>query len=192
MLRPAVNGQCEAPEGAGSYELTAECSGISYPTGPCPENPHDIQVVFPSSNDMEYILTFDVVLRQLLLYGPDVGVGFCRSVKNNGCSEETFHAGHCPGDSDVQGCVDDNAPSPSPPQQNAPAPANPCTAAGYDKLMFQDSMATFLAVKKVKNPGCFDWSNDGCSCSPDDFGEFNFLNSCQRHDFGYRKGKKQG
>ena len=49
-----------------------------------------------------------------------------------------------------------------------------------------------MAAKTAGNPNCFDWNDDGCSCSPDDLGEFDFLASCKRHDFGYRNGKKLG
>ncbi|CCX34254.1 Similar to hypothetical protein AATC3_15739 [Amycolatopsis sp. ATCC 39116]; acc. no. ZP_10051306 [Pyronema omphalodes CBS 100304] len=37
-----------------------------------------------------------------------------------------------------------------------------------------------------------DWSDDGCSNSPDNPLDFDFMPSCQRHDFGYRNYKKQG
>ena len=37
-----------------------------------------------------------------------------------------------------------------------------------------------------------DRSDDGCSCSPDELGDFDFLPSCKRHDFGYRNSKDQG
>lgn len=122
---------------------------------------------------------------------PKVGSGYCRSVKNNGCSGGKFHAGFCPGDSDIKCCVKVASPSsPPPPPPPAPAP-NPCTAAALDKLLFQDSMSTFTAARNALNPSCFDWSSDGCSCSPDDLGEYDFLPSCKRHDFGYRNLKNQ-
>lgn len=116
---------------------------------------------------------------------PKVGSGYCRSVKNNGCSGGKFHAGSCPGDSDIKCCVKE--PSPSSP---APAP-NPCTAAALDKLLFQDSISSFITAWNAKSPSCFDWNSDGCSCSPDDIGDFDFLPSCKRHDFGYRNMKHQ-
>ncbi|KAF2266277.1 hypothetical protein CC78DRAFT_597171 [Lojkania enalia] len=37
-----------------------------------------------------------------------------------------------------------------------------------------------------------DWTSDGCSSSPDHPFRFNFLPSCQRHDFAYRNYYKQG
>lgn len=52
-------------------------------------------------------------------------------------------------------------------------------------------MSTFTAARNALNPSCFDWSSDGCSCSPDDLGEYDFLPSCKRHDFGYRNLKNQ-
>ena len=119
---------------------------------------------------------------------PSVGSGFCRSVKNNGCSGGSFHAGHCPGNTDIKCCVEAAPASAS----ASSRPVNPCTAAVYDKLMFSDSMSTFMAAKAKKSPSCFDWSDDGCSCSPDDLGEYDFLNPCKRHDFGYRNAKAMG
>jgi Prokaryotic phospholipase A2 len=58
--------------------------------------------------------------------------------------------------------------------------------------MFQDSISTFIAAKSAESPSCFNWKDDGCSCSPDDLGEYDFLPSCKRHDFGYRNSKDQG
>jgi hypothetical protein len=82
---------------------------------------------------------------------------------------------------------------PSPPlHERAAEAADPCNFAAYSTLMFNDSMSAFQAAKSVKTPSCFDWSDDGCSCSPDDVGDFDFLQACQRHDFGYRNGKKLG
>jgi Prokaryotic phospholipase A2 len=125
---------------------------------------------------------------------PSVGSGFCRSVKNNGCSGGSFHSGYCPGNSDIKCCVKAAAPPPPPPpppSPPAPAPApNLCTAAAFNKLMFSDSIETFMAAKTDKSPSCFNWVDDGCSCSPDDLGEFDFLSPCKRHDFGYRNAKE--
>ncbi|KAK2758890.1 hypothetical protein FQN53_008168 [Emmonsiellopsis sp. PD_33] len=59
-----------------------------------------------------------------------------------------------------------------------------------DRLLFKASMKEFQAARKAKNPSSLDWSSDGCSKSPDHPG-FNFLPSCQRHDFGYRNYKDQ-
>jgi Prokaryotic phospholipase A2 len=169
----AVNSQCKAPEGSGSCQKTANCQGISYPAGFCPKDPTDVQCCVK--------ITCKV---------PNVGTGFCRSVKNNGCSGGNFHAGHCPGSSDIKCCVK-AAPQPSTGPKPTP-PANPCTAAAYDKLMFQENIYTFMAAKTAKRPSCFDWTDDGCSWSPDRLGNYDFLNSCKRHDFGYRSAKKMG
>lgn len=123
---------------------------------------------------------------------PKIGSGFCRSVKNNGCSGGDFHAGFCPGNSDIKCCVKETPKPPvEPPSKPNPLP-NPCTVAALDNLLFQDSISTFLAAKKAESPSCFIWGDDGCSCSPDDLGEFDFLPPCQRHDFGYRNAKNQG
>jgi Prokaryotic phospholipase A2 len=122
---------------------------------------------------------------------PNIGSGYCRSVKNNGCSGGEFHPDSCSGNSDIRCCVKDAQKPPSTPPPPAPTP-NPCTAAAFDKLMFQDSISTFIAAKSAESPSCFTWKDDGCSCSPDDLGEYDFLPSCKRHDFGYRNSKDQG
>ena len=61
-----------------------------------------------------------------------------------------------------------------------------CSPAATDRLLFEVDLATFLAAKRENNPPCFDWSDDGCSCSWDHPGAFDFVPSCARHDFGYR------
>lgn len=61
-----------------------------------------------------------------------------------------------------------------------------------DRLLFSTSISNFLYAKSIKNPGSLDWTDDGCSNSPDAPAGYNFLPSCQRHDFGYRNYKKQG
>jgi len=60
-----------------------------------------------------------------------------------------------------------------------------------DRLCFQTSMSSFLAAKRKQSPNTLIWTDDGCSKSPDRPAGFNFLHSCQRHDFGYRNFKKQ-
>lgn len=102
---------------------------------------------------------------------PKIGSGFCRSVQNGGCGGGKFYGGFCPGNSDIRCCVIPG------PQIPAPPPPNPCTPSGVDKLLFEDDIATFNAAKSAQNPSCFDWSDDGSSCSPDDLGEFDFLAS---------------
>nr|KMM69923.1 secretory phospholipase A2 [Coccidioides posadasii RMSCC 3488] len=69
--------------------------------------------------------------------------------------------------------------------------ADPCTPSLTDTYVFKDSMKTFLKHRNAKDPSCFDWSSDNCSSSPDKPIGFNFIPSCQRHDFGYRNAKKQ-
>ncbi|KAK3177386.1 hypothetical protein K4F52_009824 [Lecanicillium sp. MT-2017a] len=71
------------------------------------------------------------------------------------------------------------------------ARATTCSKAATDKLIFKVSMKTFQKARKSKNPSKCVWKNDGCSWSPDKPSGFNFLPSCQRHDFGYRNTKKQ-
>lgn len=44
IFRRAVNDQCKAPGGTGACQKTANCPGISYPTGLCPRDPKDVQV----------------------------------------------------------------------------------------------------------------------------------------------------
>ncbi|KAJ6780330.1 hypothetical protein PWT90_05327 [Aphanocladium album] len=69
--------------------------------------------------------------------------------------------------------------------------ATTCSKAATDKLLFKASMTTFQKARKAKNPSKCNWSSDGCSWSPDKPDGYNFLPSCQRHDFGYRNTKKQ-
>ncbi|KAF8456145.1 prokaryotic phospholipase A2-domain-containing protein [Kalaharituber pfeilii] len=64
-------------------------------------------------------------------------------------------------------------------------------AQATDRLCFKTSLKSFLAAKKKKSPGSLIWTDDGCSKSPDRPAGFNFLHSCQRHDFGYRNFKNQ-
>lgn len=45
-------------------------------------------------------------------------------------------------------------------------------------------MGEFQAARNAKSPSCFDWYSDGCTSSPDKPAGFNFIPSCQRHDFG--------
>ena len=58
-------------------------------------------------------------------------------------------------------------------------------------LLFSDTMDQFQAARNAKDPSELDWSSDGCTDSPDKPLGFNFLPSCQRHDFGYRNFKAQ-
>ena len=47
LFARAVGDSCKANEGTGSCQNTANCKGISYPTGLCPKDPADIQVKKP-------------------------------------------------------------------------------------------------------------------------------------------------
>lgn len=60
-----------------------------------------------------------------------------------------------------------------------------------DTLLFSSSISTFLSAKARRSPSTLNWTDDGCSNSPDKPSGFNFLPSCQRHDFGYRNYKAQ-
>lgn len=70
-----------------------------------------------------------------------------------------------------------------------------------DSLLFDTPMPQFLEAKAKRNPSSLEWGDDGCSVpllngsgldSFADFpGGFNFLDSCQRHDFGYYNYRKQ-
>lgn len=60
-----------------------------------------------------------------------------------------------------------------------------------DTLLLHTSMDAFQAAKAAKSPAYLVWTDDGCSKSPDKPDGYNFLPSCQRHDFGYRNYKKQ-
>ncbi|KAF8448417.1 prokaryotic phospholipase A2-domain-containing protein [Terfezia claveryi] len=61
-----------------------------------------------------------------------------------------------------------------------------------DSLLFSVSIGSFLSSKAAQSPVGLDWADDGCSDSPDKPWGFNFLDSCKRHDFGYRNYKAQG
>ncbi|KAF2834459.1 hypothetical protein M501DRAFT_907618, partial [Patellaria atrata CBS 101060] len=60
-----------------------------------------------------------------------------------------------------------------------------------DRLLFSSTMSQFQAARNARNPSGLDWTSDGCSSSPDNPLGFNFVPSCQRHDFGYRNYKRQ-
>ncbi|MCJ1264535.1 hypothetical protein MMC22_004407 [Lobaria immixta] len=61
-----------------------------------------------------------------------------------------------------------------------------------DNLLLHTPMATFQADRAAESPAWLIWTSDGCSESPDKPQGFNFLPSCQRHDFGYRNYKEEG
>ncbi|KAH8148003.1 uncharacterized protein LAJ45_08105 [Morchella importuna] len=58
-------------------------------------------------------------------------------------------------------------------------------------FLFSVTLPVFLAAKAAGVPTTLDWTDDGCSYSPDYPAGFNFLSSCKRHDFGYRNFKAQ-
>lgn len=63
--------------------------------------------------------------------------------------------------------------------------------AATDRLLFNTSISNFLYAKSIQNPATLNWMDDGCSKAPDAPAGYNFLPSCQRHDFAYRNFKKQ-
>ncbi|KND87921.1 hypothetical protein TOPH_07514 [Tolypocladium ophioglossoides CBS 100239] len=67
-----------------------------------------------------------------------------------------------------------------------------CTEDATDTLAFEAPMVSFLAQRAAKDPAGCDWSTDNCSYSPDRPYGYDFVPSCQRHDFAYRNAKAQG
>ncbi|UNI18398.1 hypothetical protein JDV02_004669 [Purpureocillium takamizusanense] len=61
-----------------------------------------------------------------------------------------------------------------------------------DRYLFDTALSDFLDKSRAKDPATLDWTNDGCSLSPDKPAGFDFLSGCIRHDFGYRNYKAQG
>ncbi|KAF2637285.1 hypothetical protein P280DRAFT_472445 [Massarina eburnea CBS 473.64] len=60
-----------------------------------------------------------------------------------------------------------------------------------DRLLFSSTMSQFRSARAAKNPNTLDWASDGCTSSPENPLGFDFHNSCERHDFGYRNYKAQ-
>ena len=60
-----------------------------------------------------------------------------------------------------------------------------------DNLLLHTTMDQFQAARAAESPAYLVWTSDGCSESPDKPSGYNFLPSCQRHDFGYRNYKQQ-
>ena len=119
--------------------------------------------------------------------------GTCKSVSHEGCAGGSFDpANLCPGSQDIQCCVANAPPPPPPSPPPPPPPPNPCTPAATDQLIFDTPIAQFDRQWDAKRPGCFDWSSDDCSKSPDNPLGFDFNYPCRRHDFGYRNSKEQG
>ncbi|MCP2334454.1 phospholipase [Actinoalloteichus caeruleus] len=61
-----------------------------------------------------------------------------------------------------------------------------------DDYLFTQSLPLFVQLRSQRpHAPQLDWSSDGCSYSPDEPFGYEFLNSCHRHDFGYRNYKLQ-
>lgn len=61
-----------------------------------------------------------------------------------------------------------------------------------DSYLFEYSLDEFTQTRSEQpHADQLDWSSDGCSYSPDSPFGYEFLESCDRHDFGYRNYKKQ-
>lgn len=67
-----------------------------------------------------------------------------------------------------------------------------CSVSAVDNLIFSASLSSFQSSRNSQTPSACDWSSDNCSKSPDSPRGYNFVPSCQRHDFGYRNAKAQG
>jgi len=77
------------------------------------------------------------------------------------------------------------------------AGGGPCNNLGVltDQLLFHTTLKQFLWYKHPRHQLCkdyLDWTDNGCSKSPDHPFGYNFHRSCMRHDFGYRNYKRQG
>ncbi|MEB3366981.1 phospholipase [Saccharopolyspora mangrovi] len=61
-----------------------------------------------------------------------------------------------------------------------------------DSYLYEHSLDEFTETRSEQpHADQLDWSSDGCSYSPDSPFGYKFLQSCHRHDFGYRNYKKQ-
>ncbi|KAH7371684.1 secretory phospholipase-like protein A2 [Pyrenochaeta sp. MPI-SDFR-AT-0127] len=61
------------------------------------------------------------------------------------------------------------------------------------KVIFDTPMADFVKLRDAKaGPQGLTWEADGCTNADDSPFGWNFKNSCNRHDFGYRNYKLQG
>ncbi|MEV4646470.1 phospholipase [Saccharopolyspora sp. NPDC049426] len=61
-----------------------------------------------------------------------------------------------------------------------------------DNYLYEYSLDEFTQTRSEQpHPDQLDWSSDGCSYSPDSPFGYEFLESCDRHDFGYRNYKSQ-
>jgi len=74
------------------------------------------------------------------------------------------------------------------------APSSPSLEALTDRLIFSTPLADFLVEKSnlvAASETTLDLTSDGCTSPLRDDGGFNFVDSCERHDFGYRNYKLQ-
>ncbi|KYK58633.1 hypothetical protein DCS_05650 [Drechmeria coniospora] len=69
--------------------------------------------------------------------------------------------------------------------------ATNCSVAATDTLLFSVPIGAFLEARKARDPSQCSWASDGCTMAPDKPISFNFIPSCQRHDFGYRNCRDQ-
>ncbi|GAB3208248.1 hypothetical protein GCM10027294_18130 [Marinactinospora endophytica] len=61
-----------------------------------------------------------------------------------------------------------------------------------DTYLFATPLAEFDAIRDQRpHADQLVWDSDGCSWSPDEPFGYEFLSSCERHDFGYRNYKQQ-
>ncbi|QUH00921.1 hypothetical protein HUO13_08890 [Saccharopolyspora erythraea] len=61
-----------------------------------------------------------------------------------------------------------------------------------DRYLFEVSLTQFTDVRGDRPHATqLDWSSDSCSWSPDEPLGYDFSESCDRHDFGYRNYKRQ-
>ncbi|MCJ1365991.1 hypothetical protein MMC16_005116 [Acarospora aff. strigata] len=139
----ALGDSCKAPEGTGSCRNTSACKGISYPTGLCPKDPKDVQCCVE------------------ITCSASGGNGFCRSVKNNGCSGGSFVAGRCPGSKDIQCCIKAAGPKPSPKPQPPAWPACWKTLSCTFGQIAASSMADRLAFVRYMQTNFFGKLNAG-------------------------------
>lgn len=78
-------------------------------------------------------------------------------------------------------------------RQSAPPPGVD-VAAETDKWLFYTPISTFLSAMKAKNPPYLFWpspSANACTMASDHPWNFDFKQSCQRHDFGYKNYRDQ-
>lgn len=80
------------------------------------------------------------------------------------------------------------------PRQSGPVPPGVDVAAETDTWLFSKSMSAFRSAMSSKNPPYLFWpspSANACTLAPDHPWDFDFKQSCQRHDFGYKNYRDQ-